>query len=45
MCEPIPAVHHHAHHGVWQRGGYDMNIWSDRKRVEKLNYTAMEGMP
>jgi REP element-mobilizing transposase RayT len=25
------TVHHHAHYRVWQRGGYDMNIWSDKK--------------
>jgi REP element-mobilizing transposase RayT len=23
---------------LWQRGAYDMNIWSDKKRLEKLNY-------
>ena len=33
-----PAVHSHAHHRVWQRGGYDMNIWSHKKLLEKLNY-------
>ena len=33
-----PTIHHHAHSRVWQRGGYDMNIWSERKRLEKLNY-------
>jgi putative transposase len=33
-----PTVHHHAHFRVWQRGGYDLNIWSPRKRQEKLNY-------
>ena len=32
------TVHHHAHYRVWQRGGYDMNIWSDKKRLEKLDY-------
>ncbi|MGH9434784.1 MAG: REP-associated tyrosine transposase, partial [Terriglobia bacterium] len=32
------TVHHHAHYRVWQRGGYDMNIWSEKKRIEKLNY-------
>jgi len=32
-----PAVHHHARHRVWQRGKYDMNIWSEKKRLEKLN--------
>ncbi len=31
----LPAtVHHHAHSGVWQRGGYDLNIWSEKKRLE-----------
>ena len=24
-----PAVHHHARYRVWQRGGYDLNIWSE----------------
>jgi hypothetical protein len=33
-----PTVHHHAHYRVWQRGGYDMNIWSEKKRLEKLTY-------
>ena len=32
------AVRSHAHHRVWQRGGYDMNIWSRKKLLEKLNY-------
>ena len=35
----LPAtVHHHAHYRVWQWGGYDLNIWSEKKRLEKLNY-------
>ena len=35
----LPAtVHHHAHYRVWQRGGYDLNVWSEKKRLEKLNY-------
>ena len=38
-----PSVHHHAHFRVWQRGGYDLNIWSPKKRREKLNY--MHGNP
>ncbi|HEV2349666.1 MAG TPA: hypothetical protein VG028_07470, partial [Terriglobia bacterium] len=33
-----PTVHHHAHFRVWQRGGYDLNVWSPKKRHEKLNY-------
>ena len=33
-----PTVHHHAHFRVWQRRGYDMNIWTPKKRDEKLNY-------
>jgi len=33
-----PTVHHHAHFRVWQRRGYDMNIWTRKKRDEKLNY-------
>ena len=32
------TVHHHAHFRVWQRGGYDMNIWSPKKINEKLDY-------
>ena len=24
-----PTVHHHARYRVWQRGGYDLNIWSE----------------
>jgi putative transposase len=33
-----PTVHHHAHYRVWGRGGYDLNIWSEKKQLEKLNY-------
>jgi putative transposase len=34
-----PTAHHHAdYHRVWQRGGYDLNIWSEKKRPEKLTY-------
>jgi len=33
-----PSVHHHAHFRVWQRRFYDMNIWTPKKRLEKLNY-------
>jgi putative transposase len=33
-----PSVHGHAHYRVWNRRGYDMNIWSERKIREKLNY-------
>jgi putative transposase len=34
----LPAtVHDEAHYRVWQRRFYDMNIWSDKKRLEKLN--------
>ena len=32
------SVHHHAHFRVWQRGGYDLNLWSSRKINEKLDY-------
>jgi hypothetical protein len=28
---------------VWQRRFYDVNIWSEKKRMEKLNY--MHGNP
>ena len=35
----LPAtVHHHAHFRVWQRRGYDLNVWSSKKRDEKLDY-------
>ncbi|HEY6291715.1 MAG TPA: transposase [Terriglobia bacterium] len=35
----LPAsVHHHAKDRVWQRKFYDLNIWSEKKRLEKLNY-------
>ena len=33
-----PSVHGHAHFRVWQRRFYDMNIWSPKKRDEKLTY-------
>ena len=35
----LPAtVHAPATRRVWQRRFYDMNIWSERKVIEKLNY-------
>jgi hypothetical protein len=33
-----PAVHHHTLYRVWNRRGYDMNIWSEKKIHEKLDY-------
>jgi putative transposase len=33
-----PTVQCHAHFRVWQRKGYDMNVWTRKKRDEKLNY-------
>jgi len=33
-----PTVHPHAHRRVWQRGGYDKNIWREKKRQEKLTH-------
>ena len=33
-----PTVHHHAHFRLWQRKFHDMNIRSEKKRPEKLNY-------
>jgi hypothetical protein len=31
----LPAtVHHHAHYRVGQKGGYDLNIWSEKKCLE-----------
>jgi REP-associated tyrosine transposase len=32
------TVHHHAHYRVCQRGGYDLNVWSRKKRGGKLTY-------
>jgi len=34
-AEAMPTVHHHAHHRVWQRKFYGMNIWRQKKRLEK----------
>ncbi len=35
----LPAtVHDEAHCRVWQRRFYDMNVWSDKKISEKLDY-------
>jgi REP element-mobilizing transposase RayT len=33
-----PTVPHHAHVRVWQRGCYDMNIWTPKEHDEKLDY-------
>jgi putative transposase len=33
-----PTVHHHGPYRVWQRRFYDLNVWSEKKRLEKLNY-------
>ena len=38
-----PSVHLHGPHRVWQRRFYDLNVWSEKKRLEKLNY--MHGNP
>ncbi len=32
------TVHDEAHFRVWQRRFYDMNIWTEKKKLEKLNY-------
>jgi putative transposase len=29
------------HRGFWQRRFYDFNVWSRKKRIEKLNYMHM----
>ncbi len=35
----LPAsVHDEASYRVWQRRFFDSNIWSEKKRLEKLNY-------
>jgi len=33
-----PTVHDEAHYRVWQRRFYDGNVWSEKKRLEKLHY-------
>ncbi len=37
------AVHLHGPSRVWQRRFYDLNVWSEKKRLEKLKY--MHGNP
>jgi REP element-mobilizing transposase RayT len=40
----LPAtVHDESHYRVWQRRFYDMSIWTEKKRLEKLKY--MHGHP
>jgi putative transposase len=34
----LPTVRQHAHNRVWNRRGYDMNVWSEKKIREKLDY-------
>lgn len=38
-----PTVRHHGPYRVWQRRFYDMNIWTEKMRLEKL--TTMHGNP
>ncbi len=38
-----PTVHLHGPYRVWQRRFYDLNVWTQKKRLEKLNY--MHGNP
>ncbi len=33
-----PTVHLHGPHRVWQRRFYDLNVWSEKKRLGKLAY-------
>ena len=33
-----PTVHRPSTHRVWQRRFYDLNLWSPKKRLEKLDY-------
>lgn len=33
-----PSVHGHSQYRVWQKRFFDMNIYSERKRLEKLDY-------
>jgi putative transposase len=37
------SVHNEATYRVWQRRFYDFNVWSEKKRLEKLEY--MHGNP
>jgi len=32
------TVSHHGPYRVWQRRFYDLNVWSEKKRLEKLTY-------
>ena len=38
-----PTVHLHGPYRAWQRRFYDLNVWSEKKRLEKLRY--MHGNP
>jgi REP element-mobilizing transposase RayT len=38
VCATRTRVRHHAHFRAWQRRFYDMNVWTPKKRDEKLNY-------
>ncbi len=38
-----PTVHLHGPYRIWQRRFYDLNVWSEKKRLEKLSY--MHGNP
>lgn len=38
-----PSVHDESHYRIWQRRFYDINVWTERKRLEKLSY--MHGNP
>jgi REP element-mobilizing transposase RayT len=33
-----PTVHRHGPFRVWQRRFYDLNVWSEKKRLEKLTH-------
>ncbi len=33
-----PTLFDHAPQHIWQKRFYDFNVWSDRKRIEKLRY-------
>jgi putative transposase len=37
------SVHDQSTYRVWQRRFYDFNVWSEKKRLEKLDY--MHGNP
>jgi len=40
----LPPVHLHGPYRAWQRRFYDLNVWSEKKRREKLSYAHGNAM-